>query len=58
MSATAPEESLPNGLSDEALLAGMAADAVGCRDGVVRRHQPGCSGGTSPGVRPGLGADR
>jgi RNA polymerase sigma factor (sigma-70 family) len=39
MSMTAPEESLPDGLSDEALLAGMAAGAVGAGTAFVRRHQ-------------------
>lgn len=39
MSVTAPEESLPDGLSDEALLAGMAAGAVGAGTAFVRRHQ-------------------
>ena len=39
MTVTAPEESLPDGLSDEALLAGMAAGAVGAGMAFVRRHQ-------------------
>jgi RNA polymerase sigma factor (sigma-70 family) len=39
MSVTAPEESLPDGLSDEALLAGMAAGSVGAGTAFVRRHQ-------------------
>lgn len=36
---TAPEESLPDGLSDEALLAGMAGGAVGAGTAFVQRHQ-------------------
>jgi RNA polymerase sigma factor (sigma-70 family) len=39
MSVTAPDESLPAGLSDEALLAGMAAGAVGAGTAFVQRHQ-------------------
>lgn len=35
----APDDSLPDGLSDEALLAGMAAGAVGAGTAFVRRHQ-------------------
>jgi RNA polymerase sigma factor (sigma-70 family) len=39
MSAMAPDDSLPDGLSDEALLAGMAAGAVAAGTAFVRRHQ-------------------
>jgi RNA polymerase sigma factor (sigma-70 family) len=39
MSVMAPDDSLPDGLSDEALLAGMAAGAVAAGTAFVRRHQ-------------------
>ena len=39
MSVMEPDDSLPDGLSDEALLAGMAAGAVAAGTAVVRRHQ-------------------
>jgi RNA polymerase sigma-70 factor (ECF subfamily) len=39
MSMMAPDDSLPDGLSDEALLAGMAAGAVAAGTAFVRRHQ-------------------
>lgn len=39
MSVMAPDDSLPDGLSDEALLAGMAAGAVTAGTAFVRRHQ-------------------
>ena len=39
MSVMEPDDSLPDGLSDEALLAGMAAGAVAAGTAFVRRHQ-------------------
>jgi RNA polymerase sigma factor (sigma-70 family) len=39
MSVMVPDDSLPDGLSDEALLAGMAAGAVAAGMAFVRRHQ-------------------
>jgi RNA polymerase sigma-70 factor (ECF subfamily) len=39
MSVMAPDDSPPDGLSDEALLAGMAAGAAGAGTAFVRRHR-------------------